>query len=72
LGSNAADPVDIGYADGYRKVLAWVDGVPYIGAGCRWFTLVEAHAHWDGRANRAMTSALLKAADALVALRAAT
>lgn len=55
----------IGFADGYGKGLADVDGVAYIGAGCRWFTLAEAHAHWDGREDRVLTSCLLKAADAL-------
>lgn len=46
IGSNARNVTDIGFADGFRKCIAEVDGVAYIGAGCRWFTLSKALQHW--------------------------
>ena len=39
-------PIDIGSCEGYRKVIAPVEGVAYIRAGCRWMTLAEAKEHW--------------------------
>jgi hypothetical protein len=69
LGNNSTNPVDIGYADGYRKCVACVEGVAYIGAGCRWFTLSDALHHWSGNPNRITTVALLHAAMQIAAQR---
>ena len=65
LGKGAADPIDLGFTDGYRKVIAQVQGVAYIGAGCRWFTLEEAQEHWQHRGDRALTRCALEAAKAI-------
>ncbi len=70
LGDNAADPIDLGVTDDFRKCLAFVDGVPYIGAGCRWFTLDAAIQHWTNHSeDRRATRAQMAYAQALVALR---
>ena len=60
LGDNAEDPIDLGFVEGYRKCIANVDGVAYIGAGCRWFTLQEAIRHWENRKDRVLTKVLMK------------
>ena len=65
LDKGAADPIDLGFTDGYRKVIAQVQGVAYIGAGCRWFTLEEAQEHWQHRGDRALTRCALEAAKAI-------
>ena len=59
IGEGASDPIDLGSHEGYRKVIAQVDGVAYIGAGCRWFTLTEAASHWENRDDRPITKAML-------------
>lgn len=80
LGSGAVvanfgyDPVDIGFADGYRKVVAGYppdDGTDRlrarITAGCRYFRLSEAHYHWSTahEHDRGLTRALLASAEAV-------
>jgi hypothetical protein len=66
IGEGASNPVDIGWADGCRKCIAEVDGVAYIGAGCHWFTLDEAVAHWGNHnEDRTMTMALMESAKAI-------
>lgn len=66
LGDKAKNSVDIGHADGYRKCIASVNGVAYIGAGCRWFTLAEAREHWQNHEqDRALTLCLLESAAAI-------
>jgi acyl-[acyl carrier protein]--UDP-N-acetylglucosamine O-acyltransferase len=70
IGPNSRNPVDLGWADGYRKCLAEVDGVAYIGAGRRWFTLDEALKHWGNHAkDRTMTLALLESGKAIANLK---
>ena len=69
IGPNSQDAIDIGVADGYRKCIAQVDGVAYIGAGCRWFTLSEALKHWSGKGDRVMTMCLLQSAVAIAGLK---
>lgn len=65
-GNYAAGIACIGYADGYWKSLSAVDGVAYIGAGCRWFPLADAIRHWSNHAqDRRATLALMQAAKAL-------
>jgi hypothetical protein len=59
---------DIGCADGYRKCLSQLDGVAYVSAGCRDFTLAQALKHWDVPTRRD-TFALLQSAVALAANR---
>ena len=54
--------LDLGFADGYRKCIANVKGVAYIGAGCRWFTLAEALRHWDNKPGRIETMCLMQSA----------
>lgn len=72
IGDDATDPTDLGATDGYRKCLAYVDGVPWIGAGCRWFTLADALEHWaNHKEDRRATCAQMAYAQALVALRVA-
>ena len=60
LEANATDPIDLGFVDGYRKCIANVNGVAYIGAGCRWFTLQDAIKHWEKREDRLLTRALME------------
>ncbi len=53
-------------ADGYSKLICEIDGVAWIGAGCRWFTLADAIRHWATRTDdRKETIALLQGAIAL-------
>ena len=65
VGPRSSDAVDIGWADGYRKCIAQVDGVAYIGAGCRWFTLAQALKHWDNKPDRVLTMCLMNSAIAI-------
>ena len=69
IGRNSTDAVDLGWADGYRKCIAQVDGVAYIGAGCRWFTLAEAIEHWTNKQDRALTMCLMQSAISVAGLR---
>ena len=62
IGPKSTEAIDLGWADGYRKCIAQVDGVAYIGAGCRWFTLDEAIAHWSGKEDRILTMCLMQSA----------
>ena len=55
--------------EGYTKTLAAVDGVAWVLAGCRWFTLAEARLHWANRPDRAATYALLEVVAALAKAR---
>jgi len=68
LGAKSSDATDLGWADGYRKCIAQVDGVAYIGAGCRWFTLSDAIAHWSAKPDRVMTMCLMESALAIAGL----
>ena len=65
VGPRSSDAVDIGWADGYRKCIAQVDGVAYIGAGCRWLTLAQALKHWDNKPDRVLTMCLMNSAVAI-------
>ena len=69
IGPNSSDALDIGWADGYRKCIAQVDGVAYIGAGCRWFTLDAAIKHWSNKPNRELTMCLMQSAVGIAKLR---
>lgn len=69
IGARATDAIDLGDYEGYRKMLAQVDGTAYIGAGCRWFTLREAREHWTGRADRPISLAMLDFAEAIAKAR---
>ena len=71
IGPKSSDAVDLGWADGYRKCVAQVDGVAYIGAGCRWFTLDSAIAHWAAApaGTRDLTRCLLQSASHIAGLR---
>ena len=62
IGNDASWARDIGFADGYRKCIANVHGVAYIGAGCRWFTLAAALRHWDNKQDRIETMCLMQSA----------
>ena len=63
IGDDASEAIDIGFADGFRKCIANVKGVAYIGAGCRWFTLDEAIKHWESHdENRDLTLCLMQSA----------
>lgn len=59
---NATAAWDLGYADGYRKVLSNVKGVATITAGCRHFPLDSAECHWSTKDGRRDTMALMAAA----------
>ena len=70
IGADVEWAIDLGWADGYRKCLASVSGVAYIGAGCRWFTLAEAIRHWSSMGeSRALTMCLMEAAVAIAGYR---
>lgn len=70
IGAGAKNPVDVGYADGWRKVVAQVDGVAYIGAGCKWFHLAAALKHWQSHEeDRRLTICLMKSAVAIAEMR---
>ena len=70
IGEWSTSAIDIGFADGYRKCIAEVNGVAHIGSGCRWFTLDAALKHWGGHSeDRRMTMALLESAKAIAALK---
>ena len=62
IGEGAEESIDLGWADGYRKCIAQVKGVAYIGAGCRWFTLADALKHWGSKPNRELTMCLMQSA----------
>jgi hypothetical protein len=69
IGPNGQDAIDIGYVDGFRMCIAQVNGVAYIGSGCRWFTLLEALERWSGKEDRVMTMCLLQSAVAIAGLK---
>jgi hypothetical protein len=69
IGVGSSDVVDIGFADNWRKCIAQVNGVAYIGAGCRWFTLARALEHWQNRPDREITLCLLRSAIFIADLR---
>lgn len=69
IGEWAHDAIDLGLADGYRKCIAQIDGVAWIGAGCRWFTLTDAITHWTSKADqRELTLCLLESAKCIARL----
>jgi len=69
IGDWAIYIADIGHADGYRKTLCDLDGIAYIGAGCRWFCLQDALNHWSNhQEDRRATMALMQSAKALADL----
>ena len=53
------------FCDSHHKTLFAVDGVAWILAGRRWFTLAHAKKHWAGREDRVFTRASLHSAVAL-------
>ena len=63
IGIKATFIADLGSYEGYRKVVCSLEGVAYIGAGCRWFTLAEAKKHWHAKkVGRQITHAMLSVA----------
>ncbi len=70
IGNDASEVIDLGYADGFRKCIANVKGVAYIGAGCHWFTLAEAIRHWESHdKNRDLTLCLMQSAIHIAGLK---
>ena len=70
IGNDASEVIDLGFADGFRKCIANVKGVAYIGAGCRWFTLDEAIKHWESHdENRDLTLCLMQSAIHIAGLK---
>jgi len=70
IGERAREAIDLGSYEGYRKAIAQIDGVAYIGAGCHWFTLEDAKKHWAGRAaDRPITQAMLVMASEIARLK---
>ena len=70
IGNGASEVIDLGFADGFRKCIANVKGVAYIGAGCRWFTLAEAIKHWESHdKNRDLTLCLMQSAIHIACLK---
>jgi hypothetical protein len=56
--------------DYYSKCLVDINGVAWVGAGCRWFTLGDAIKHWtDHREDRSQTVALLQGDIAMAKLK---
>ena len=63
VGDKSTLIADLGSYEGYRKCLCALDGVAYIGAGCRWFTLKEAKKHWSAKKkDRRITRSMLTTA----------
>ena len=70
IGPNSVGAIDLGSVDGYRKCIAQINGVAYIGAGCRWFPLAKALHHWGNHAeDRRLTMCLMQSAVAIAALK---
>ncbi len=70
IGAGASEAIDLGFADGFRKCIANVNGVAYIGAGCRWFALAEAIKHWESHdENRDLTLCLMQSAIHIAGLK---
>ena len=69
IGDKSHEAIDLGWADGYRKCIAQIDGVAWIGAGCRWFTLHDALAHWSKKENREVTMCLMQSAISIAKLK---
>lgn len=69
VGANATDVIDLGLVEGFRKCIASVDGVAYIGSGCRWFCLRDAIEHWKDRRDRSLTRAIMKAAEEIARIK---
>ena len=69
--TKAGKPIcTLGLVDGYTKSLSEFEGVAYIGAGCRWFTLQEAIDHWSNHdEDRSLTLCLLESAKAIAELK---
>jgi NDP-sugar pyrophosphorylase family protein len=53
IGDGAADPINLGFADGFSCHLAQVDGVAFIGGGCKWLNVTDAITYVTGRSERA-------------------
>ncbi len=53
IGNWAADPINLGFADGFAVHLAQVEGVAFIGGGCKWLNIDNAIAYVTGRPERA-------------------
>ena len=63
IGDGAKFLFDLGSFEGYRKVICDLNGVAYIGAGCRWLTLADAIKNWPAsRKSRPITHAMLETA----------
>lgn len=62
IGALSNEAIDLGWADGYRKCISQIDGVAWIGAGCRWFTLEDALKHWSTKPDRELTMCLMQSA----------
>jgi hypothetical protein len=69
IGDKSSGAIDLGFAEGYRKCIAEVDGVAYIGAGCRWFTLADAIKHWSSKEGRDITNCLMMSAIHIAAIK---
>lgn len=70
IGAGAQNPIDLGYCDGYRRALAEVDGVAFIGSGCRWWPLDRIAAHWRAHGeDRSLSLCLLPALYAIAEKR---
>jgi FAD/FMN-containing dehydrogenase len=68
IGERATWAIDIGAANGYRVCVAEVNGVAYVGAGCRWFTLSAALKHMQDD-DRIELRCLLESAIAIAGYR---
>ena len=70
VGTGSTFVANIGSSDGYSKALCSLDGVAYIGSGCRWFTINAATEHWgDHEEDRSMALCLLESAKAIASLK---
>ena len=67
---NSTECIDLGFYDGYRKVLCLVQGQARIASGCRDFSISEALEHWGNHEkDRKMTFACIKFAKELAEIR---
>ena len=70
VGAGSTFVADIGTSDGYSKALCSLDGVAYIGSGCRWLTINAAAERWGNHdEDRSMALCLLESAKAIANLK---
>jgi acyl-[acyl carrier protein]--UDP-N-acetylglucosamine O-acyltransferase len=65
IGDDAVEPIDLGYIENRRWVLASVDGVAYVGVGKDWLPLADAIERYRNDDRRRLSAAVLVGAEAI-------